>query len=77
VKLILEALAVWGALRLHDKPSSATGAHLLAFVAAHPATAQEVRDQVNQVFASLPPLVQHAATAWQARRRWKHSLARR
>ena len=64
VKLMLEALAVWGSLRLQDEPEAVAGARLLAFVAAHPATAQEVRDQANQSFASLPPSVQRAAAVW-------------
>jgi predicted ATPase/DNA-binding SARP family transcriptional activator len=64
VKLMLEGLAVWGALRSQEEADPAAGAGLLAFTLAHPATAQEVRDQVELVRATLPPAVWQAAAAW-------------
>ena len=66
VKLMLEGLAVWGALCVRTGADPDAGTRLLAFVAAHPAVPQEVRDAVEQAGAALPPAVWRAAENWAA-----------
>lgn len=64
VKLMLEGLAVWGAQCSREDADRPLGAGLLAFVLAHAATAQEVRDQVELVRAALPSALWQQAVAW-------------
>jgi tetratricopeptide (TPR) repeat protein len=65
-KLTLEGLAVWGALRRQESADPLPGARLQAFVLAHPALAQEVRDHVEQTRESIAPKIWESATAWAA-----------
>jgi DNA-binding SARP family transcriptional activator/predicted ATPase len=64
VKLTLEGLAVWGALRRQESADPMPGARLLAYVLAHPALAQEVRDQVEKTRESIAPKIWESAAAW-------------
>ena len=64
VKLMLEGLAVWGTLRCRENADSMPGARLLAFVVAHPALPQEVRDPIEKMCTTLRPAVWEQATAW-------------
>ena len=64
VKLMLEGLAVWGTLRCQESADPLPGARLLAFVVAHPALPQEVRDQVEKTCATLQPALWARAAAW-------------
>ncbi|MEZ4831933.1 MAG: BTAD domain-containing putative transcriptional regulator [Caldilineaceae bacterium] len=64
VKLMLEVVAGYGCLRLGEQDDPLPGARLLAFVLAHPALAQEVRDYVETLRQGIAPAVWQQATAW-------------
>jgi tetratricopeptide (TPR) repeat protein len=64
VKLTLEGLAIGGVLRHQESADPMPGARLLAFVMAHPALAQEVRDQVQKVRSAITAKIWESATDW-------------
>jgi len=66
VKLMLEGLAVWGALSRQTQAQAELGVGLLTFVLAHPALPQELRTQIEEDRAAIPPSAWQKAVAWAA-----------